>query len=407
MEVTSQELARFFAVVLRHMDEVQRRVVAGAVAEMLGRGGKTAVAEASGMSRNTVIKAEREVIEGLEPTERLRAPGGGDKPLTDKQPGLLGALDNLVHPSTRGKPMSLLRWTSKSSTKLADELVRQGYEVSSRTVLRLLHQLGYSLQANAKVTECRQHPDRDGQFGYLNDMAASFIADGQPVISVDTKKKELIGDFKNGGREWSPGGEPEHVQVHDFADKALGQRGKAIPYGIYDLVNDEGWVSVGDVADTAEFAVEAVRKWWAQMGTERFHGVTRLLITADAGGSNGYRLRAWKVHLACLASETGLDITCCHYPPGTSKWNRIEHRMFSFITMNWRGRPMTSLRTIIELISATATTGLTIQAGYDPNPYPKGVKVTNAQLAAVPLHPHDWHGEWNYTIVANAQSDLE
>ncbi len=406
MEVTPQELARFFAVVLPHMDEVQRRVVAGAVAEMLGRGGKTAVAEASGMSRNTVIKAEREVVEGLEPTERLRAPGGGDKPLTDKQPGLLGALDSLVHPATRGNPMSLLRWTSQSSTKLADELARQGYEVPSRTVLRLLHQLGYSLQANAKVTEGTQHPDRDGQFGYLNDMAASFIAAGQPVISVGTKKKELIGDFKNGGQEWSPEGEPERVRAHDFADKALGQRGKAIPYGIYDLVNDEGWVSVGDVADTAEFAVEAIRKWWAQMGADRFGGANRLLITADAGGPNGYRLRAWKVHLARLAVETGLDITCCHYPPGTSKWNRIEHRMFSFITMNWRGH-LTSLRTIIELISATATTtGLTIQAGYDPNPYPKGVRITDAQLAAVPLHPHDWHGEWNYTIVANAQSDL-
>ncbi len=291
------------------------------------------------MSRNTVIKAEREVVEGLEPTERLRAPGGGDKPLTDKQPGLLGALDSLVHPATRGNPMSLLRWTSQSSTKLADELARQGYEVPSRTVLRLLHQLGYSLQANAKVTEGTQHPDRDGQFGYLNDMAASFIAAGQPVISVGTKKKELIGDFKNGGQEWSPEGEPERVRAHDFADKALGQRGKAIPYGIYDLVNDEGWVSVGDVADTAEFAVEAIRKWWAQMGADRFGGANRLLITADAGGPNGYRLRAWKVHLARLAVETGLDITCCHYPPGTSKWDRVEHRMFSFITMNWRGRP--------------------------------------------------------------------
>ena len=258
MEVTPQELARLFAVVLPHMDEVQRRVVAGAVAEMLGRGGKTAVAEASGMSRNTVIKAEREVIEGLEPSDRLRAPGGGDRPLTDKQPGLLEALDNLVHPTTRGNPMSLLRWTSKSSTKLAAELARQGYEVSSRTVLRLLHQLGYSLQANAKVTEGTQHPDRDAQFGYLNEMAASFIADGQPVISVDTKKKELIGDYKNGGEEWSPAGEPERVRAHDFADRALGQRGKAIPYGIYDLVNDEGWVSVGDVADTA---VEAIRMW--------------------------------------------------------------------------------------------------------------------------------------------------
>ncbi len=228
--------------------------------------------------------------------------------------------------------MSLLRWTSKSSTKLADELVRKGFEVSSRTVLRLLHQLGYSLQANAKVTEGRQHADRDAQFRYLNDMASAFVEDGQPVISVDTKKKELIGDYANGGVEWAPAGEPERTQVHDFVDPGLG---KAIPYGIYDLVNNEGWVSVGDTADTAEFAVESIRRWWNQMGRARFPDADRLMITADAGGSNGYRLRAWKVYLAALAAETGLRITVCHYPPGTSKWNRIEHRMFSFITANW------------------------------------------------------------------------
>ena len=405
MEVTPEGLARFFTVVLPHMNELQRRVVAGATAQMLGRGGKTAVATASGMSRNTVIKAESEVAAGIESSDRLRAVGGGDKPLSDKQPGLLEALDELVHPETRGNPMSLLRWTSKSSTNLAEELVRQGFEVSARTVLRLLHNLGYSLQANAKVSEGRQHPDRDTQFRYLNDTAAGFVADGQPVISVDTKKKELIGDYANGGNEWSPGGEPERVQVHDFADRALGENAKAIPYGIYDVANDEGWVSVGDVADTAEFAVESIRRWWNQMGRARFPEADRLLITADAGGSNGYRLRAWKFHLAALAAETGLRITVCHYPPGTSKWNRIEHRMFSFITMNWRGRPLTSLRTIIELISATATTtGLTIQAAHDPNWYPTGVKITDTELADVPLEPHDWHGEWNYTI--DAQSDV-
>jgi len=402
VEVTSDALARFFEVVLPHMNEVQRRVVAGAAAEMLGRGGKTAVAAASGMSRNTVIKAQAEVSGGIEPAARLRSPGGGDKPLIDKQPGLLEALDELVHPETRGNPMSLLRWTAKSSTNLAEDLVRGGFDVSSRTVLRLLHRLGYSLQANAKVTEGRQHPDRDAQFRYLNDLAQGFIDDDQPVISVDTKKKELIDDYANGGVEWSPEGEPERVQVHDFADRDLGEHAKAIPYGIYDIANDEGWVSVGDVADTAEFAVESIRRWWNQMGRERFPDAERLLVTADAGGSNGYRVRAWKVELARLAADTGLRVTVCHYPPGTSKWNRIEHRMFSFITMNWRGRPLTTLRTIIELISATATTtGLTIQAGYDPNWYPTGVKITDAQLAAVPLHPHDFHGEWNYTI--NAQ----
>jgi len=352
VEVTEEALARFFEVVLPHMNEVQRRVVAGAASEMLGRGGKTAVATASGMSRNTVIKAESEVTTGIEPTARLRAPGGGDRLLTDHQPGLLGALDELVYPETRGNPMSRLRWTSKSSTKLADDLVRQGFEVSSRTVLRLLHHLGYSLQASAKVAEGRQHPDRDAQFHYLNDMAERFIDDDQPVISVDTKRKELIGNYANGGAEWSPTGEPERVKVHDFADRALAERAKAIPYGIYDVANDEGWVNV---ADTAEFAVESIRRWWNQMGRARFPGAQRILITADAGGSNGYRLRAWKVQLARLAAETGLSVTVCHYPSGTSKWSWIEHRMFSFITINWRGRPSSTLRTIIELISATAT----------------------------------------------------
>ncbi len=401
MEVTRGSLERFFGVVMPHMNEMQRRVVAGAAAQMLGRGGKTAVAAASGMSRNTVIKAESEVAAGIEPSARLRALGGGDKPLTDKQPGLLEALDGLVHPETRGNPMSLLRWTSKSSTKLADELARKGFEVSSRTVLRLLHRLGYSLQANAKVTEGRQHEHRDAQFRYLNDMAAGFIDDGQPVISVDTKKKELVGDFANGGTEWQPSGEPEEVRVHDFMDPTLG---KVVPYGIYDIANNEGWVNVGDNADTAEFAVNSIRTWWNQMGQSRFPDADRLLITADGGGSNGYRLRAWKTQLAALAAETGLRITVCHYPPGTSKWNRIEHRMFSFITINWRGRPLESLRTVIELISATTTkTGLTINADHDPDTYTKGIKITDAQLAAVPLHPHDWHGEWNYTI--NAQPD--
>jgi transposase len=403
VEVTDEALARFFEVVLPHMNERQRRVVAGAAAEMFGRGGKTAVAAASGMSRNTVIKAESEVAAGIEPTDRLRAPGGGDKPLTDRQPDLLEALDELVYPETRGNPMSRLRWTSKSSSKLAEELQSQGYEVSARSVQRLLHRLGYSLQANAKVTEGRQHPDRDAQFHYLNEMADTFIDEDQPVISVDTKKKELIGDYANGGAEWEPEGQPVRVNVHDFSDPALGDYAKAIPYGIYDVANDEGWVNVGDTADTAEFAVESIRRWWHQMGHDRFPDAERLLITADAGGSNGYRLKAWKVQLARLAAETGLDITVCHYPPGTSKWNRIEHRMFSFITMNWRGRPLTNLRTIIELISATTTkTGLTIQADYDPNWYPTKVKITNKQLAAVPLEPHEFHGEWNYTITAQS-----
>ena len=404
MEVTPDGLARFFEVVLPHLNELQRRVLAGAAAEMFGRGGRTAVASASGMSRNTVIKAAAEVAVGVEPSERLRAPGGGDKSLIDTQPGLLESLDALVHPETRGSPMSLLRWTSKSSTALADDLVRRGFTVSSRTVLRLLHRLGFSLQANAKVVEGTQHPDRDGQFHYLNDTAAEFVAAGEPAISVDTKKKELIGNYTNGGQRWEPAGQPTEVNDHDFPDRALGEHAKAIPYGVYDTTNNEGWVSVGDTADTAEFAVESVRRWWNQMGRARFPNATRLLITADAGGSNGYRVRAWKAELAKFAAETGLAVTVCHYPPGTSKWNKIEHRMFSFISMNWRATPLTSLRVIVELIAATTTSkGLTIQAAHDPNWYPKGVRISDTELAALPITPHTWHGEWNYTI---AQSNL-
>jgi transposase len=399
VEASVEELREFFGVVLPHLNEMQRRVVAGAMAQMVGRGGKSRVAEASGMSRNTVIKALAEVQTGIEPSARLRRPGGGDRPAEDKQPGILAALDDLVHPETRGTPMSLLRWTSKSTYRLADELVAEGYRASAEWVRRTLHRLGYSLQAPAKENEGAAHPDRDAQFRYLNDLAAEQVAAAEPVISVDTKKKELIGEYANGGREWQPSGEPERVNLHDFADRALGEFAKAIPYGVYDVGNDEGWVSVGDVADTAEFAVESIRRWWNQLGRARFPNATRLLITADAGGSNGYRVRAWKWHLAALAAETGLEVTVCHYPPGTSKWNKIEHRLFSFISMNWRGRPLTSIRTIVELIAATTTTtGLSVQAGYDPNWYPTGVKITDTQMGQIPLQPHDWHGDWNYTI---------
>ena len=319
MEVTPEGLARFFSVVLPHLNEVQRRVVAGATSEMFGRGGKSWVADASGMSRNTVIKAEAEVAAGITPQVRLRAPGAGAKPLTETQPGLLEALDQLVHPDTRGNPMSLLRWTSKSTAKLAGELTRRGFTVSDDTVGRLLKRLGYSLLSPAKVKEGTAHPDRDGQFRYLHDLAKSFVASGDPVISVDTKKKEMVGEYDNGGVEWQPTGQPERVNVHDFVDPELG---RAIPYGIYDETNNEGWVSVGDVADTAEFAVNAIRSWWNTMGRHRFGAATRLLITADCGGSNGYRVSLWKTELARLAAETGLEITVCHYPPGTSKWNR-------------------------------------------------------------------------------------
>lgn len=399
MDATVEELGGFFEVVLPHLNELQTRVVAGAMAAVLGRGGKTRVAQASGLSRNTVIKAVAEVEAGMLPSARQRAPGGGDRPAIDKQPGLLGALDELVHPDTRGTPMSALRWTLKSTYELARELQQGGFKTSAESVRRLLHQMGYSLQAPAKQNEGTTHPDRDGQFGYLNDLVAEYLGAGEPVISVDTKKKELIGNYSNGGREWHPAGEPTRVNVHDFADPTLGEYAKAIPYGVYDVTNDEGWVSVGDVADTAEFAVASIRRWWFTLGRARFPDATRLLVTADAGGSNGYRVRAWKWHLAKLAAETGLNVTVAHYPPGTSKWNKIEHRLFSFISMNWRGKPLTDLRTIIELIAATTTTtGLTVQCAYDPNWYPTGTKISPADYDTIPLTPHDWHGEWNYTI---------
>ncbi len=399
MEASEGELRGFFETVLPHLNEVQRRVVAGAMAAGLGHGGKTAVAEASGLGRNTVAKGVREAVEGIEPSERLRAPGAGDKPAIDKQPGLLEALDELVWPETRGHPMSPLRWTLTSTYELARQLTALGFKVSAELVRRLLHQMGYSLQAPAKQVEGASHPDRDAQFEYLNAIVAERLAAAEPVISVDTKKKELIGLYANGGRDWRPAGDPERVNTHDFADPALGEHAKAIPYGVYDIGNDEGWVSVGDTADTAEFAVEAIRRWWNALGSERFPEATTLTITADGGGSNGSRVKAWKFHLARLAAETGLRITVLHYPPGTSKWNKIEHRLFSFISMNWRGRPLTSIRTIIELIGATTTqTGLAVHASYDPNWYPKGVKITDIQMAELPLQRHDWHGDWNYTL---------
>ena len=401
MEATVEELGEFFSVVLPHLNEVQRRVAVGAMARALGRGGKTRVAEASGMSRNTVIKAQTEVEAGMVPSDRLRAPGGGDKPAIEKQPGLLEELDELVWPETRGHPMSALRWTLTSTYRLAEQLQAKGYQASAELVRRLLHQMGYSLQAPSKQIEGRQHPDRDGQFQYLNKAVAAALKAGEPVISVDTKKKELLGNYANGGTDWRPVGDPEEVNDHDFPDPELGEFAKAVPYGIYDIGNDEGWVSVGDSADTAEFAVEAIRRWWNTTGRARFPEATTLTVTADAGGSNGYRVRAWKWHLAKIAAETGLTITVLHYPPGTSKWNKIEHRLFSFISINWRGRPLTDIRTVIDLIAATTTkTGLTVQATYDPNWYPTGVKIPNAGYNAIPLTPHDWHGEWNYTIRA-------
>ncbi|NLH66055.1 MAG: ISAzo13 family transposase [Candidatus Microthrix parvicella] len=389
-------MTAYFEAVLPHLDERQRRLNAGAMAIMLGRGGRTRVAESTGMSRSTVIKGANEIENGAEVTDRVRAEGAGDKPAVEKQPGLWEAIEKLVSPTTRGHPMSALLWTLKSTYELSREVKAQGFEASAELVRQLLAQHGYSLQAPSKQAEGTTHPDRDGQFRYLAELVDAFIGTGDPVISVDTKKKELLGNKSNGGTEYQPKGDPVRTDVHDFPDPALG---KAIPYGVYDVTNNDGWVSVGDTADTSEFAVAAIAKWWDTLGKHKFPDAKRLLIPADCGGSNGYRVRAWKWHLAQLAQRTGLEITVAHYPPGTSKWNKIEHRMFSFITINWRGRPLTNIRTVVKLISATTTQGgLTIQAAYDAHVYPKGVKITDTQFETIPITPHEWHGDWNYTI---------
>ncbi len=397
MEVGDENLKRFFSHTLPLLDERERRLMAAAVVEMLGRGGQAAVARATGMSRNTLIVGGKELAEGATRSARVRRPGAGRKKAVDLDPEMLVVLDSLVEPDSRGDPMSPLRWTLKSTRQLAAELTRLGHQAGSSLVGRMLHYLGYSLQANAKVTEGAQHADRDGQFHYINDQAAEHLAAGQPVISVDAKKKELVGDYANGGAEWEPAGEPTRVGTHDFPDPEVG---KAIPYGVYDLAANEGWVSVGDDHDTPAFAVASIARWWERMGKARYPRATRLMITADAGGSNSYRSRPWKTELAKLAATIGLVITVCHMPPGTSKWNKIEHRLFSFISLNWRGKPLTTYRVIVNLIGATTTrTGLRVMADLDQGSYPTGVKVTDAELAAVPLKPHEWHPEWNYSIL--------
>lgn len=385
-----------FTRVMPHLNERQRRIVAGSAARALGRGGIAAVAEATGMSRSTVQNAVAEVDAGVEVTERVRPPGAGRKPIIDKDPGLLLALDDLVEPTARGDPMSPLRWTAKSLRTLADELTRLGHPVSASKVGQLLRAMDYSLQAPAKENEGAQHPDRDAQFGHINDEAKAHLDAGQPVISVDTKKKEVVGNLANKGREYQPKGEPTRVDVHDFPDPEVG---KAIPFGVYDIGADEGFVVVGDDHDTASFAVATIGRWWDMVGAVAYPEANRLLITADAGGSNSYRNRLWKVELAKLAERTGLAITVCHLPPGTSKWNRVEHRLWSHVSMNWRGRPLTSHEVVVNLIGATKTRkGLKVRAELDRGSYPTGAKVTDAELAAVDLERHAFHGEWNYTI---------
>lgn len=393
---TEELLAAKFAVLLPHLDERQQRLYLASEARSLGHGGVAAVARAAGVSRQTVTNGVDELESGQAPLGRVRRPGGGRKRLVDTDPGVREVLLALVEPDERGDPMSPLRWTTKSTRNLADELTRAGHRVSADTVGDLLRGEGFRLQANVKTLEGRQHPDRDAQFGYLNEQARAHRDAGQPVISVDTKKKELVGQFKNSGREWRPAGEPVEVEVHDFPDKELG---KAIPYGIYDLAADSGWVNVGTDHDTAAFAVASIRRWWHAVGRDAYPSSTRLLITADAGGSNGYRTRAWKTELAAFAADTGLTVTVCHLPPGTSKWNKIEHRLFSHITMNWRGRPLTSHAVIVNTIAATTTrTGLSVHAELDTGTYPTGVTISNKQMTALPITRHDFHGDWNYTL---------
>ena len=401
MAFSDESLAQKFTDLWPHLNERQRRLVVGAEAKALGRGGVTAAARAAGISRPTVQRAMAELAEppeGMGPA-RSRRPGGGRKRAVDLDVGLVEALEALVDPDSRGDPESPLRWTTKSTRTLADALVASGHPVSHVRVAEILHSLHYSLQGNAKTTEGAQHPDRDAQFRYINNQAKSRLRRDLPVISVDTKKKELVGEdpgYKNGGREWQPQGSPVAVGVHDFPNPAIG---KAVPYGVYDIGANAGWVLVGSDGDTAAFAVQALRRWWQSMGSEAYPNATKLLICADAGGSNSYRTRLWKTELSGLATETGLTITVCHFPPGTSKWNKVEHRLFSNITMNWRGRPLTSHQAVVELIAATTTrTGLTVKAELDSNPYPRGIKVTDTELAAVRIRPHRFHGEWNYDI---------
>ena len=399
-EVDVEAMSARLSLIKEHLDQRAWRLLLGAEAKVLGRGGITVVSRASRAHPDTVAQGVRE-LDYPEPIPgRIRRPGAGRSALAESDPGLVVALDALVDPESRGDPESPLRWTTKSTVNLAAELTGQGHAVSTRTVAKLLKELGYSLQGNSKTVEGKQHQDRDAQFRYLNEQAAAFQAAGDPVISVDTKTKELVGNYAAAGREYEPVKQPRKVDVHDFPDKELG---KVAPYGVYDIAANTGWVNVGTDADTGQFAVESIRRWWYTLGANTYPGSTRLLITADAGGSNGARLRLWKTELAKLADETGLDITVIHLPPGTSKWNKIEHRLFSAISRNWRGRPLQSHEVVIETIRAvTTTTGLTVHAELDEGIYPRGIKITDKAMKALEatgiLNRHSFHGDWNYTI---------
>ena len=392
-------LARKFESLARVLDERTRRLVAAAEAEALGFGGVTAVARATGLSRGTVIRGIAELRIAPKPVSerRIRRQGAGRKKTIEQDATLKRDLESLVEPVTRGDPESSLRWTCKSVRQLAAELGRMGHRTSHRMVAQLLHEMDYSLQANRKTLEGSSHPDRDAQFHHISDRSREFQAERQPVISVDTKKKELVGDFKNNGRELRPKGDPEKVRVHDFVIPELG---RAAPYGVYDVAQNAGWVSVGMDHDTAAFAVQSIRRWWESMGSKAYPDARKLLITADSGGSNGARVRLWKLELQNLANQTGLEISVCHLPPGTSKWNKIEHRLFSFISQNWRGKPLVSHQVIVNLIAATTTrTGLRVRAELDPGKYPQGIKVSKKAVNEIRLERDPFHGEWNYTIL--------
>jgi hypothetical protein len=385
-----------FVVVAPVLSERGRRLWAATESRAIGYGGDALVSAATGLARETIRNGRMEIAGGVDPTARVRRAGAGRPGIEKTQPGVKEALEQLVDPLTRGDPTSPLRWTCKSRAKLASALSKDGWRVSSTTVGRLLHELGYSLQSVRKSREGAAHPDRNEQFEHINATAAAFLRRKQPVISVDTKKKELVGDFKNGGREWQPQGAPEKALVHDFPDDGLG---KAIPYGVYDMARNEAWVSVGRDHDTPEFAVASIRQWWKMMGERSYPDADRLFITADAGGSNGYRARAWKVELQRFADDTGLRIRVSHFPPGTSKWNKIEHRLFCHITQNWRGKPLRTFETIVDLIGNTRTAaGLRVEAKLDSRNYETGVAITKAQMRALTVRPHAFHGEWNYEL---------
>jgi transposase len=392
-------ILRRFKLLERHLDERLRRLVAAAEAEALGPRGISLVSRSTGVSRRAIRQGMEELREvGASPRreQRIRRVGGGRKKSIEKDPSLRADLERLVEPTTRGDPESPLRWTCKSVRQLAQELRDGSHQISHQLVSEMLHELGYSLQANRKAVEGTEHPDRDAQFEHINRRVRQFLREGDPVISVDTKKKELVGNFKNGGREWRPQGDPEKVLVHDFVNPELG---RAIPYGVYDLAHNSGWVSVGIDHDTASFAVESIRRWWKSMGCPLYRDRKRLLITADAGGSNGSRLRLWKVELQKLATELGKEVSVCHFPPGTSKWNKIEHRLFSFISMNWRGKPLLTYQVIVSLIAATTTEGgLKVQAALDSNSYASGLKISNAEVEQLNLRRARFHGDWNYTL---------